>query len=277
MSRRRTNNVRKFEQDFMSLENQRQAKRLSRQQKRLEKETGIANVFEIKGNSNQRGIKYEDIKNIQPLTETQADFFDAWDNNDADGYMLSGCAGTGKNMISMFKALRDVLDPDTPYHKLVIIRSSTPVRNQGFLKGSLDEKMEVFEAPYIGIVHELTGKKDGYEKLKEAGQIEFISTSAIRGITLNNSIILADEVGGFNWHECKSVMTRVGRHCKVILLGDTAQIDLIYNKNDTSGIYDLLNVTNSMPSFRNFKFTEEDIVRSGLVKEFLIACNRKGL
>lgn len=97
MSRRRNNNVRKFEQDFMSLENQRQAKRLSRQQKRLEKETGIANVFDIKGNNNQqRGIKYEDIKNIQPLTDTQADFFDAWDNNDADGYVLYGSAGTGK-------------------------------------------------------------------------------------------------------------------------------------------------------------------------------------
>lgn len=270
----RRNNA-KLKEEFLDIETQRQAKRIGRQQKRLEKETGIANVVNI--NTRQRVVRYEDIKELKPLTDTQYDFFEAWEDDQATGYMLSGSAGTGKTAISVAKGIMAVLDPQTPYKKLVIVRSSVQVRDQGFLKGDLSEKMEAFEAPYIGVLQELTGRKDAYQNLKDIGKIEFISTSAIRGITLNDAIVIADEVGAMNWHECKSILTRVGKNTKIIMIGDTAQVDLIYKKTDTTGIYDLIEVTRKMGGFRNFKFTEDDIVRSEFVREFLITCNNMGL
>lgn len=275
---RRSNRNRNADLVQVAPEIERQARRLNRQQKRLEKNMGLDAVkTTLEGVARQKVIRYQDIKKIEPLTDTQEDFFDAWDDEQATGYMLSGSAGTGKTVISIAKAILDVLDPETPYQKLVIVRSSVQVRDQGFLKGDIFEKMEAFESPYIGILQELTGRKDAYQSLKDIGKIEFISTSAIRGITLNDSIIIADEVGAMNWHECKSILTRVGKNTKIIMIGDTAQVDLIYKKTDTTGIYDLLEVTRKMSGFRNFKFTEDDIVRSPFVKEFLVACNKLGI
>lgn len=277
-SRRSTQQRQKSQYPFDS-EATRHARRLHKQQKRLEKVVGLDVVDSVTEGQQARSkaIRYQDIKVFEPLTDTQEDFYDSWESDQAIGYMLSGSAGAGKSFLAIYKGLLAVLDPDTPYHKLIIIRSSTQVRQQGHLPGSLDEKMAAFETPYIGLVQEITGKKDAYQSLKDAGKIEFMSTSTIRGVTLNNAIIVADEVSSMNWHECKSIVTRVGKNSKIIMIGDTAQVDLIYNKNDTTGINDLLKVTKNMPSFRNFTFTIDDIVRSGMVKDFLVSCDRLGL
>lgn len=266
----------KMKEDFLDVETQRQAKRLSRQQKRLEKETGIANVVNI--NTRQRVVRFEDIKELKPLTDTQYDFFEAWEDDQATGYVLYGSAGTGKTTLGIFHAILDVLDPQKPeYKKLIIIRSSVQTRDQGHLPGDLAQKMEAFEAPYHSIFAKLTGKKDAYEKLKDMGKVEFISTSALRGDTFEDAIILVDELQGMTWHELDTIVTRVGKNAKIIFCGDGKQNDLITKKNDVTGFHEFIEVTRQMAEFRNFKFTSDDIVRSSFVKAWIINKERLGL
>jgi phosphate starvation-inducible PhoH-like protein len=266
-------------QEFSSPEIERTAKRLGRQQKRLEREAGLVNVLAATDTvSRQRVVRLQDIKNIEPLTDTQADFFDSWETDAATGYVLYGTAGSGKTFLAAYHALLAVLDPEeTNYHKLVIIRSSVQSRDQGHLPGDINEKMAAFEAPYASILADLTGKKDAYEKLKDMGKIEFLSTSFLRGDTFNNSIVIFDEMQNASWTELFTVATRIGKNTKIIFCGDGRQDDLHFKKNDTSGFRDFIEVSRQMPSFRNFKFTEDDIVRSAFVKEFIVTCNKLGL
>lgn len=271
----RRNNA-KLKEEFLDIETNRQAKRIGRQQKRLEKETGIANVVNI--NTRQRVVRFEDIKELKPLTDTQYDFFEAWEDDQATGYVLYGSAGVGKTFLAGYHALLDVLDPNKPeYQKLIIIRSAVSGRDIGHLPGSVEEKLEAFEAPYHSVFASLTGKKDAYEKLKDMGKIEFISSSHMRGETYENCIVVVDEIQNFSWTELSTCVTRIGKNAKIIFCGDGKQDDLHYKKNDVSGFGDFLNVTRSIPEFRNFKFTSDDIVRSNFVKQWVIACERLGL
>lgn len=264
------------QQDFLDMETQRQAKRLSRQQKRLERETGIANVIDINANqTRQRVIRLQDIKELTPLTDVQYDFFESWEDNAADAYVLFGSAGTGKTMLAMYHAILDVLNPELPnIQKLVIVRSSVQSRDQGHLPGDKDEKMEAFEAPYHSTFAFLTGKKDAYEKLKDMGKIEFASTSFLRGATFDNAIIIFDEAQNATWEEIDTVATRVGKDSKIIFCGDGAQDDLHYKKNDVSGFKNLIEVSCQMAEFRSFRFRPEDIVRSGFVKSWITTRER---
>lgn len=271
----RRNNA-KLKEEFLDIETQRQAKRIGRQQKRLEKETGIANVVNI--NTRQRVVRYEDIKELKPLTDTQYDFFEAWEDDQATGYVLYGSAGVGKTFLAAYHAILDVLDPNKPeYQKLIIIRSAVSGRDIGHLPGSVEEKLEAFEAPYHSVFASLTGKKDAYEKLKDMGKIEFISSSHMRGETYENCIVVVDEIQNFSWTELSTCVTRIGKNAKIIFCGDGKQDDLHYKKNDISGFGDFINVTRSIPEFRNFKFTSADVVRSAFVKSWIIACERLGL
>lgn len=261
--------------DFLPVETQRQAKRISRQQKRLEKETGLTNVVEINTPTRQKVVRLQDIKELKPLTDTQYDFFESWADNAADGYVLFGSAGTGKTMIAMYHAILDVLDPAiTNAHKIVIVRSSVQAREQGHLPGDKDEKMEAFESPYHNIFSFLTGKKEAYEKLKDMGKIEFHSTSFLRGDTFDNAIIIFDECQNATWEEINTVATRLGKNSKIVFCGDGAQDDLHYKKNDVSGFKTFLEVSSQMAEFRSFRFRPEDIVRSGFVKSWIETCER---
>lgn len=266
----------KMKEDFLDIETQRQAKRIGRQQKRLEKETGIANVIDI--NTRQRVVRFEDIKELKPLTDTQYDFFEAWEDDQATGYVLYGSAGVGKTFLAAYHALIDVLDPQkTEYKKLIIIRSSVQGRDQGHLPGDEETKMAAFEAPYHSIFAKLTGKADAYEKLKDMGKVEFMSSSFMRGDTFDNCIVVVDECQNFSWQELNTVSTRIGKSAKIIFCGDGKQDDLHYKKNDTSGFGDFISVTRQISEFRNFKFTSDDIVRSSFVKQWVMACEKLGL
>lgn len=273
------------QKDPMTIGIQRQAKRLSRQQKRLEKELGLNNVYDLTGqqtttdtSNRQRVIKYQDIKELEPLTDTQKDFFESYDDDSIDAFVLFGSAGTGKTFIACYKAILDVLDPENEiYDKIIIVRSSVQSRNMGFLPGTTDEKMEAFEAPYHSIFADLTGKKYAYEKLKDMGKIEFVSSSFIRGVTFHNAIVIVDEIQNFNFQELSTVCTRIGNNSRLILCGDGKQDDLIYNKNDISGFQTFLEVSRKMPEFRNFRFTADDIVRSGFVKSWIMTCEKLGI
>ena len=210
------------------------------------------------------------MRPIHPITDTQADLFDDY----KQGYNICavGTAGTGKTMCAMYLALSDVLQRGE-YEKVVIIRSAVQTREQGFMPGSKAQKEEVFEGPYNDITNDLFGRGDAYKILKTKGMLEFMTSSFVRGLTFDNSIIIVDECQSMTYHELDTIITRVGESSKIIFCGDTKQDDLQQSRNraDISGLYDFVRVLNNIPSFDVVNFTVNDIVRSGLVKEYILA------
>ena len=217
--------------------------------------------------NNKLKIKIDDLQQIEPLTENQNKFFQIY--NRSNFIMLHGVSGTGKTYIALYKSLEQVLSKDT-YSKVVIIRSAVPTREIGHLPGDEKEKCEVYEKPYFDICSELFYKKDAYQRLSEQSNIFFMTTSFIRGLTLDNSIMIVDECQNMTDMELNSIMTRVGKKTKIIFCGDFRQTDL-YKRYDQSGLKKFMIITDMMPSAKTVEFDHEDIVRSKLVKEYIVA------
>jgi phosphate starvation-inducible protein PhoH len=211
------------------------------------------------------------LKHISPLTENQKLSFQAY--QDGRNLMLHGIAGTGKSFISLYLGLNQVLGQDSAYKKVIIVRSVVPTRDMGFLPGSQKEKAKVYEAPYYAICTELFGRGDSYDYLKSKGLVEFISTSFIRGITLNDCIIIVDEIANMTLHELDSVITRVGKNCRIVFCGDFRQSDFIFDR-DKNGLHDFMKIIQRMKSFTFIDFNEQDIVRSSMVKDYIIQKER---
>ena len=214
-----------------------------------------------------------ELRHIQPLTINQQNVFDAY--YAGQNLMLHGYAGTGKTFLSTYLALREVLENDI-YKKVVIIRSVVPSRDMGFLPGTEKQKAEVYEQPYQEICDDLFGRGDGYKILKFKGLVEFTTTSFLRGTTFNDSIIIVDECENMTFSEIDTVMTRIGTNSRIIFSGDYRQTDL-HKPHDKSGIKELMAITRRMPSFDHIEFSIEDIVRSGVVKEYIIQKTEMGL
>jgi phosphate starvation-inducible PhoH-like protein len=226
--------------------------------------------------SNSLKIKLDHLKTFDALTENQQKFFDAYKRGD---YFIGlfGSPGVGKTFLAMYRSLEEVLDRSNPFKQVVVVRSAVQVRDQGFVPGSLDEKMEIYETPYKEISETLFGRSDAWDRLKEQGHARFISTTAIRGISIDDAIILVDESQSMTFHELSSVISRVGHRSKIIFIGDLKQNDLIKSKNDVSGLKEFLNVARHMDEFSEITFTPDDIVRSSLVKSFIVACDKLGI
>ena len=215
-------------------------------------------------------IRIDDLKTFQPLTNNQKIFFDAYKRGDYF-VALHGVAGTGKTFIALYKAIEEVLDKSNPFDKIIIVRSAVQSREMGHLPGDVGEKMEIFQQPYMQICETLFGRKDAYQRLHEQGHIEFISTSFIRGMSFDDAIIIVDEMQNLTYEEIDTVMTRVGYRSKIIWCGDYRQTDLNKRKNDMSGILKFFDIAMHMSSFTKVEFTAGDIVRSSLVKEYILA------
>lgn len=214
-------------------------------------------------------IKLDNLKTFTPLTENQKLFFEAYKRGDYF-VALHGVAGTGKTFIALYKALEEVLDKSNPFNKIIIVRSAVQSREIGHLPGDVGEKMEIYQQPYRQICETLFGRKDAYQRLDEQGYIEFISTSFIRGMSFDDAIIIVDEVQNMNFEEIDTVMTRVGHRSKIIWCGDYRQTDLRKN-NDKSGLLKFFDIAYHMSAFTRIEFTVEDIVRSSLVKDYILA------
>lgn len=240
---------------------QEQTERLTRKQKRLLKQKGLVPVEHEPRNPFQ-------LRNVEPLTENQRKAFESY-FDDNKNLLLHGIAGTGKTFLSMYFALKDVLDNNTNFKKVVIVRSVVPTRDMGFLPGNQAEKSKVYEAPYFSICTELFGRGDAYDILKNKKIIDFVTTSFIRGITLNNTIIIVDETQNLTLHELDSVITRIGKNCKVIYSGDFRQSDLT-KEQERNGLRDFMRILDNMKSFEYVEFDQNDIVRSSIVKEYII-------
>ena len=210
------------------------------------------------------------MRAVKPLTPSQSDLFNSYER----GYNLAaiGTAGTGKTMCATYLALNDVLQKGE-YEKVVIIRSAVQTREQGFMPGSKAQKEAVFEGPYTDIVNDLFSRGDAYQVLKQKGMIEFMSSSFVRGLTFDNAVIIVDECQSMTYHELDSIITRVGESSKIIFCGDTKQDDLQQSRNraDITGLHDFIKVLDAIRSFDVVRFGVDDIVRSGLVKEYIIA------
>jgi phosphate starvation-inducible protein PhoH len=207
------------------------------------------------------------LKHIEPLTQNQKLVYNAFDQG--KNLMLHGIAGTGKSFISMYLSLKELLRENSTYKKLYIIRSVVPTRDMGFLPGNSKEKSKVYEAPYHAICTELFDRGDSYEYLKMKNVIEFNTTSFIRGITFNDSIIIVDEMANCTLHELDSVITRIGKNCKIIFCGDFRQSDFTKD-HEKNGLHDFIKIIRNMKVFTFVDFNANDIVRSNLVKEYII-------
>ena len=228
----------------------------------------------VKQMKRKKPINSDLLRDVQPLTPNQEKLFQSYDNN--QNLVAYGCAGTGKTFVTLYKALLDVLDEKTPYEKIYIVRSLVATREIGFLPGDHEDKSSLYQIPYKNMVKymfELPTEADFemlYGNLKTQGTISFWSTSFIRGTTLDNAIVIVDEFQNLNYHELDSIITRIGENSKIMFCGDATQTDLVKSA-ERNGIADFMKILRVMPSVDIVEFGVEDIVRSGLVKEYLLA------
>lgn len=216
-----------------------------------------------------------DLQIIQPLTPAQQEMMH--DFIIGKHICAHGSAGTGKTFLAVFLALNELLRPDGLVHKIIIIRSAVQTRDLGFMPGTLEEKIAFYERPYQDAFSVLLNRNNSYKDMKDAGLVEFLTTSFIRGLTWDNAIIIVDEAQNANFHELYSIMTRIGENSRIIVVGDISQTDLRKNKNDCSGMAHFMQIAQKMESFSIITFTRHDIVRSEFVKSWIIACEDTNL
>lgn len=211
--------------------------------------------------------KYETLAKIEPMTNAQKRVFTAFKKG--NNILLSGSAGTGKTFLGMYLALEEILQGESPRDKMIIVRSIVPTRDIGFLPGSREEKEATYLYPYIGVCAELFGDKLAWNKLVALGKAEFLTTSFVRGITVRNATVIIDEMQNLTFHELDSIITRLGENCRIILCGDYHQSDL-RNTKEKTGLFEFIRITERMKYFSHVKFSWEDIVRSGLVRDYIM-------
>ena len=212
-------------------------------------------------------VRIDDLLTFQPITENQKKTYEAYKQN--KHLLLHGIAGTGKTFLSLYLALEEVLNPSTVFDDVFIVRSVVSTRDIGFLPGDEQEKVSIYEAPYRSICRELFGIKDSYDALKQQNNVKFMSTSFIRGITINNAIVIVDECQNLNFHELDSIITRIGKNSKIIFCGDYTQTDLT-RENDKRGILNFMKILKSLNEFETVEFMIDDIVRSDFLKSYII-------
>ena len=234
----------------------------------------------VKQMKRKKPINADMMRDIEPLTDNQKSLFEAYAKD--QNLVAYGVAGTGKTFITLYNALKDVLNPDTPYEKVFIVRSLVATREIGFLPGDHDDKSYLYQIPYkhmVKYMFEMPSEADFnmlYGNLKAQDTIDFWSTSFIRGTTFDKTIVIVDEFQNLNYHELDSIMTRVGAQSKIMFCGDASQSDLI-KTNERNGIIDFMQILRIMSSVDVIEFGVEDIVRSGLVKEYILAKLEIGL
>ena len=228
----------------------------------------------------QKDITFNQLTNIKPVTDNQKVVFDAYKKG--LNQFLYGCAGTGKTFISLYLALQDVLKNETPYDRVVLVRSLIPTREIGFLPGDEEDKSALYQVPYSNMMQFMFEQPNEqafsmlYDRLKAQGSLYFLSTSFLRGLTFDNSIIIVDECQNLNFHELDTIITRVGQDSKIIFCGDFSQSDLT-KVDERNGLMSFLHILQEMNEFNCVEFDIGDIVRSGFVRSYLIQKTKLGM
>jgi len=228
----------------------------------------------------QKDITFNQLNQIKPVTESQKKVFETYKSG--LNQFLFGCAGTGKTFISLYLALQDVLKNETPYDKVIVVRSLIPTREIGFLPGDEEDKAALYQVPYSNMMQFMFEQPNEqafsmlYDRLKAQGSFYFLSTSFLRGLTFDNSIIIVDECQNLNFHELDTIITRVGQDSKIFFCGDFGQSDLT-RMNEKNGLMDFLQILQEMNEFNCTEFDIGDIVRSGFVRSYLIQKTKLGM
>ena len=230
--------------------------------------------------SKKKEINYSDLVKIEPITDTQKQVFKSW--KEGKNQFLCGCAGTGKTFVSMYLAFEEVLRNETAYDKVIIVRSLIPTREIGLLQGDEEDKAALYQVPYANMAQFMFKQPNEqafnilYDRLKAQGSLYFLSTSFLRGLTFDNSIIIVDECQNLNFHELDTIITRVGQDSKISFCGDFMQSDLT-KRNEKDGLHDFVKILEEMDEFNISEFSIGDIVRSGFVRSYLIQKTKLGL
>ena len=228
----------------------------------------------------QKEITYSQLNQIKPVTDSQKLVFDTWKKG--QNQFLFGCAGTGKTFVSLYLALSEVLRNETPYDKVIMVRSLIPTREIGFLPGDEEDKAALYQVPYSNMMQFMFEQPNEqafeslYNRIKAQGSYYFLSTSFLRGLTFDNSIIIVDECLNLNFHELDTIITRVGQDSKIVFCGDFSQTDLT-RTNERNGLMDFLQILQEMEEFNCVEFNIGDIVRSGFVRNYLIQKTKLGM
>ena len=228
----------------------------------------------------QKDITYNQLSTIKPITDSQKQVFETY--KAGLNQFLFGCAGTGKTFVSLYLALQDVLKNETPYDKVIVVRSLIPTREIGFLPGDEEDKAALYQVPYSNMMQFMFEQPNEqafsmlYDRLKAQGSFYFLSTSFLRGLTFDNSIIIVDECQNLNFHELDTIITRVGQDSKIMFCGDFGQSDLT-KMNERNGLMDFLQILQEMQEFNCTEFDIGDIVRSGFVRSYLIQKTKLGM
>ena len=216
----------------------------------------------------QKQPQHFSLRHVKPLTINQQATFESWYQD--QNLLLHGVAGTGKTYISLYLALQEVLKPSSNFNSVTIIRSTVPSRDMGFLPGKVDEKAKVYEEPYRDICDDLFGRGDGYDILKTKRMVQFATTSFLRGVTFRDSIVIVDECQNMKLQELDTVITRMGDNARIVFCGDFRQTDLEREK-EKAGLHTFMNILDNTELFDRVEFGVEDIVRSGLVKQYILS------
>jgi predicted ribonuclease YlaK len=242
--------------------------------RRKKSEQPIGVGLTVKQMKRKKPINADFLLDIEPLTDNQKILFDNY--QEGKHIVAYGCAGTGKTFITLYNAIQDVLDERTPYERIYIVRSLVATREIGFLPGDHEDKSALYQIPYKNMVKymfQMPSDADFemlYGNLKSQETIKFWSTSFLRGTTLDNAIIIVDEFQNLNFHELDSIITRVGENSRICFCGDATQTDLT-KTHERNGIMDFMSILRAMPSFGIIEFGVDDIIRSGIVKEYILA------
>ena len=228
----------------------------------------------------QKEVTYSQLNQIKPVTDSQKVVFDSW--NQGQNQFLFGCAGTGKTFVSLYLAMSEVLKNETPYDKVVMVRSLIPTREIGFLPGDEEDKAALYQVPYSNMMQFMFEQPNEqafeslYNRIKAQGSFYFLSTSFLRGLTFDNTIIIVDECQNLNFHELDTIITRVGQDSKIFFCGDFSQSDLT-KMHERNGLMDFLQILQEMEEFNCVEFNIGDIVRSGFVRNYLIQKTKLGM
>ena len=241
----------------------------------------MATKTRAKQNRRRHAINANMMVDVNPLTDNQKKMFEAWDAG--KHLFVYGCAGTGKTFCALYKALYDCLKETPNYQSVYLVRSLVATREIGFLPGDHEDKSSLYQIPYKNMVKymfELGNDNDFemlYGALKAQDTVKFWSTSFLRGVTLDNSVIIIDEMQNLNFHELDSIITRVGENSRIVFCGDAMQTDLT-KTNEKNGIHDFMRILEMMPDdFELIEMGLDDICRSGLVRNYLLAKNASGI
>ncbi|NBU82906.1 MAG: PhoH family protein [Flavobacteriaceae bacterium] len=200
------------------------------------------------------------------LSENQKKYYELLTNNQIT--ICSGPAGVGKSYIAMKAALDLLSDPSTPYEKIIIVRPAVEAEEKlGSLPGNVEEKLDPYIFPSYYLMNKIIGK-EAREKLKHIDVIEVFALAYMRGMNIDNSILIFEEAQNSTPNQMKLLLTRIGFNSKFFISGDLEQTDR-YKDKKHSGLWDAIEKFKDLNDVGVFEFDNQDVVRNPLISKIL--------